>query len=475
MRRTKRTPAVLALAVPLLAVGCAAPPTDDGVVASTSEALNGTLVNKGPLTRKSLSNTSSEADRRKDTDGYYNNIGVSADGSKRDGTIASTLGTLKAFIGFYFTNGGTTRTAVYYNRADLGIGREMNCNDSLVNSGQIACYVRNYAAGDDGSEFTFGGSSNVAFDNLNAGHAFATVAMVFRSAPKTNKVFFVVYDSGGNLVTFPPSGNLSNFAALDRFGISFANAFAQNGNQNPDPTVFGTPGVNLNDHIPSNCLNCHGGFYTSNAQTKTYTVSSTFFLPFDLDQFEYQDTPGRTRNDQLDAFRTLNEMVRKVAALMGPDPAANNIAVGVNIVQQLDGWYHNTAKQTDRTEVFEHQFDSDFVPTAWNVNANTVDVYRKVVRGMCRNCHIAQIGQGNFSLPGHLVGFGAVVPDICSFQMPHALQTVRQFWLSDAPQSLESYFRSVNATTQANALHNCGPGGVVTLDPPQIEASSTAL
>src|SRR5205814_455574 len=140
-----------------------------------------------------------------------------------------------------------------------------------------------YAAGD--GEFTFGLSSNIAFSNMKAQTPFATVAMVYRNRGQVrNKVFFVVYDK---------DGNLQNFAALDRHGFLFNQAHDEekkkhNPPHNP-PGEFGKPGAGVNLPIPSNCISCYGGFRYFDIP---HAGENVLFLPFDLDQFDYEDVPG---------------------------------------------------------------------------------------------------------------------------------------------------------------------------------------
>src|SRR5437868_221355 len=184
----------------VVAVGCSGAVSDDGEsIGRVEEGLNGALSANCNLTRKTFSEPS-ELLRQQDTIQYYNRVFVSEDGFG-GGAISSALPTLNAFIAHYGFEGAETK-AFYYNRGDLGIGREMHCVDRInAADQQVACYVKNFAAGDDGSEFTFGLSSDIAFKNLAAGHAFATVAMVYRNlAQPENKVFFVVYIAVGNLL-----------------------------------------------------------------------------------------------------------------------------------------------------------------------------------------------------------------------------------------------------------------------------------
>jgi hypothetical protein len=461
-----RTLQVIALVS--VAAGCAVPgdPDGDESVELSDQALNGILIKgAGPLTITSLQNGGIERSLEFDTAAYYARVGVAADGGDggkdRDGkgkdTIATRLKNLDSFKTFYGFNRETKAT--YYNRGDLGIGREMHCTDrvNVANDGQVACYVKNFFAGDANTEFAFGLSSNIAFANMNAGAAFATVAMVFRkNASPEDQVFFVVYGADEKLASAPA-------APLDRHGLNFNKEFvrlAQQGDKNPrpDPTVFGTPGTNFNNHIPSNCLSCHGGSYTSDFDGNNIVLRATF-LPFDLDQFDYQDAPKQTRDEQLDSFKRLNQMVRDVALNTGRS----------SMVAQIDGWYNNPQKQ----------FDSTYVPPGWRGSAAAKNIYRSVVRPYCRNCHTAV--SRHFDTETEFLSrsrFSA--PYICANVMPHALQTIRGFWQSNAPAELEAYFRlrhavGVDGVSAADLLHDCRPGDVVTLDPQLIGASAVPM
>jgi hypothetical protein len=62
------------------------------------------------------------------------------------------------------------------------------------------------------------------------------------------------------------------------------------------------------------------------------------------------------------------------------------------------------------------------------------------------------------------------VSDLCQAKMPHSLQSLREFWQSSAPIDLENYLRASGKVNEANALHGCGPGNLVTLDPPSISS-----
>ena len=414
-----------------LVTGCSSSSLDgDGAIRSSHQELDSsktTNLTKGGQDAN-LKATSDEAVRQAETrDGYY--------------SWAGGLTTLDLFRSI-FTFDANEVTATYYNRGDLGIGREMHCVDV---PGTIACYVRNFAAGDDGSEFTFGMSPDIAFKNTNAGHAFATVAMIFQDTPDpTTKMRFLVYNAAGDA--------LLNAAALDRVGIIYNNAFSSGASL----VGLGTPGQNFNNHIPSNCATCHGGSYDS----INHTVSGSFFLPFDLDQFEYENVVGHRLIDQQDQFRQLNAIVRKVAILANP-------TVGGSIVNQIDGWYGG--------DLTSGTFDSNYVPTGWRSSQAAIDAYQGVVRASCRNCHLTNRASIlRFDDEAGTTGFRVLAvtaaEDIRDFVMPHSLQSLRTFWQSPQPAALEKYFISVGETLAATTLHNSGPGNVATLDPHQISA-----
>ena len=419
----------------VIALAACSPEDDQSEsLGETSEALNGDLSSQGFLTRKSNGILPlNEPARRADTDSYYDTVGTDRFGGSAP-SIRSSIGTLEDFQTRYEFTSGSEFTASYYNRGDLGLGREMHCK--VTSESEAACYVTNFAAGSDGSEFTFGLSRDIAFDNMDAENAVATVAMVYRPLATGNLVIFAVYDA---------SGDLTNTAPLDRHGLNFFNAFAANGNS--DPGTAGTPGVEFNNHIPSNCLNCHGGTYSPGAAPQ---VANAYFLPFDLDQFEFQDVPGKTLDAQQDQFRNLNQLVRGVA---GQGGITNH-----PIYAQIQGWYGNTNLGS-----LSGNFRPEFVPDGWDDTSEDIVAYRSVVRPSCRACHMA-----SQSFPFNTAAsFPAALASnlLESNSMPHALQTQREFWQSGQPVALETWFTQKGETEAANTLRAAGPKNIVTLDP----------
>jgi hypothetical protein len=420
-------------------------------VGEIDQAVNGAVNGAGFLTFRNFASASENA-RRVDTTAYYNTTGTNADGTGQSITVA--LGNLNAFKTKYFT-GFTDVSVKYYNRGDLGLGREMHCVDRTSGDGQIACYVTNFVAAPlesngDFSEFSFGMSPNIAFDNMLATQPrpVATVAMVFRPSPATGKdqIIFMVYDA---------AGGLTNTAPLDRHGLRYSNEFKTN--PNPDPEKFGTPGVHFNNHIPSNCLNCHGGSYDPSLSPK---VTSAFFLPFDLDQFEYKNASGLRRSDQLTPFRNLNQLVRRVAF----KSTGNNIHNPV--VEQIDGWHGNLVA---RSQTLTSNFNSNYVPEGWAGNSADTLAYRTVVRPACRGCHMAvnkgAIAQFHFNTAADFQFYSGIAAQrIKDHVMPHALQTQRDFFQSSPNLALIKYWEQVNPSA-ASTLKGARGNNIITLDP----------
>jgi hypothetical protein len=86
-----------------------------------------------------------------------------------------------------------------------------------------------------------------------------------------------------------------------------------------------------NDSVPTNCLACHGIDSAYNP-VLNQVLSNAEFLPFDVFSFKFKDQAGWRRDDQQDAFRRLNAMVKLASAtpataalidgMYAPDPVA---------------------------------------------------------------------------------------------------------------------------------------------------------
>ncbi len=192
--------------------------------------------------------------------------------------------------------------AKYYNKGDLGIGREMHCR--ARGAGRVSCYVTNYGDPTDG----LADASSATTDTINGVNHFATVAMDYYPGPATNQVRFYTYNGADNIVTA---------AELDSEGAK------------------PTPGL---------CLSCHGGSYNA----ATNSVTGAKFLPFDLDAFSYSGSAPWRKSDQQESFRRLNALIKTA------NPGASSTTL-------IDGWYASTGgvSTVGATQ------DSDWVPPAW--------------------------------------------------------------------------------------------------------------
>src|SRR5690606_29820171 len=216
-------------------------------------------------------------------------------------------------------------SATYFNRGDLGIGREMHCTRFAAEGGAgLACLVANYGE--------LGGSEALAIEETVDGAesgahlgSFATVAMVYTppiSAP--NAVQFLVYG--------PDGGALVSEAPLD------------------------TREDNVS--IPNNCLNCHGS--NSSYDAASNRVIGARFLPFDTAAFSYADLPGFRLAEQQEAFRRLNQMVAEAGASAG-------------VRELVDGMYGGSVVTVGVPQ------DAAFVPPAWSASAEQSATYRHAV------------------------------------------------------------------------------------------------
>lgn len=330
------------------------------------------------------------------------------------GDARATLG------GFWSTNGfdGNGNAvdqaeAEFINFNDLGFGRDMHCRRG-PDPGDVACYVTNYGVGDQAP-----GNFDLAQlgDQSLAG---ATVAMEYSDGPGGPPKIVKFYAYAGGLAD---SERVAS-ADLDGAGQKF---------------------------LPNLCLNCHGGTYqpaNPNNPTVPELDMGSSFREFDI--YSYRDgTLGDKPNTlasgltailaQEADFLELNEHVVDSA----PEPA----------ISALVGQFYNGNGTLP--------FDQDAVPPAWNLDASTADLYRKVVAKACRTCHLAQpnVDQNSMAWATYeqfrnyrtTIGFAVCFGDPVSptFEedkrfryMPHANVTFKNFWLdADAHTTLGNFTR----------------------------------
>jgi hypothetical protein len=296
---------------------------------------------------------------------------------------------------------GETR-AIYYNQADLGFGRDMHCRAFPSNFGLgVACYVRNYGNVAGSGAFPANPTQALELAGAGVGH-FATVAMVYRPPNGPNAVQFMVYG---------PDDQLTLQAPLDSTGE--------------------------HKSIPNNCLSCHGIDATVTTSTFSASVSDKArFLPFDPFNFKFKSQGPFTLENQQDEFESLNALV----ALTPPTPAMTEFLKG------LYGGVMPGAAGASPTD--------SFVPVGWSAKADR-SLYLGVTKPFCRGCHLSSLKASlDFREASDFTQNIATVA--CGpnrnppHDMPHAEQTLRNFWASGARAYLSQRF-------QLAAGNDCSP------------------
>lgn len=298
-----------------------------------------------------------------------------------------------------YVNGEVEST--YYNKGDLGIGRNMHCRRFATVSSNpfgfkkkgLACYVKNYAKTFNGevSGVFFGEDEEFVLNQTIAqttNNHFATVAMV--QLDGSTSTDFIVYDQ---------AGNLQPFARLDGLGHNAA--------------------------VPTNCQSCHGGNY-SGTTTAGGLATGARFLPFDSDErvLEFSTTnPAFTKAAQATSIRDLNMMIYNFPQ--------TTLAVKKQITLMYGGNENAAAPGLAYTD--------GHVPTTWQNNAQSEKLYREVVHPYCIGCHLSYPNPTSpannpfASYSAFLNDAGTVLYDICTaHRMPNAQQTATLFWKSPA-------------------------------------------
>lgn len=177
-------------------------------------------------------------------------------------------------------------------------------------------------------------------------------------------VKFYVYDQNGNLLPL---------VALDGEGHKF---------------------------VPHVCLACHGGQYNA----ADHGVYGSSFLPFDVFNFLYHDSPGFRLADQQDQFRELNRLVKRT------NPSGQNPHRPISTM--VDVMYHGQVEQSGAAP-------TPPVPPGWRGHE---DLYLGFVGRFCRLCHMAQKEGIDFESYDNFKSKAlSVAYDLCQGgTMPHA-------------------------------------------------------
>lgn len=331
----------------------------------------------------------------------------------------------------------TTETrAIYYNRGDLGIGRDMHCRKHTPRGKPtvVACYVTNYGrSGGMGFPPDFGAYTMTEQEVLDqtiesvgytdAGDPLpstrlqpvATVAMVYDpSFPPENQVQFMVYDR---------LGKLDPYAALDSHGVTSYEA-------------KGTA-TKSNITVPDNCLACHGisSVYTrADVNTAPGIVDATF-LPFDEESMVFAAGHSSWQKSlMVPRLKELNKLV------WDTNPTAG-------VIELLQGMYDNVNGPHDGSATFH----PEYVPAGWDTTDTAKRVYTEVVKPYCRTCHVSALPASGLDFASFydFAGVPGIEDVVCTGlgPMPNAEQTQTLFWESPARAYLSNALGFSSACT----------------------------
>jgi hypothetical protein len=339
--------------------------------------------------------------------GYYNKIDPQ--------NLRATLGEFWTANGFDASGTAPDDAATaFINFNELGFGRDMHCHKDSI-SQNVACYVTNYGKSDQAP------GNFVLAQLADKSEAGSTLAMEYSPGPAGTKIVKFYAFGGGE------PGSLRVLSVdLDGAGEKF---------------------------VPSLCLNCHGGLYAPvnpNGPTDGEVDMGSSFR--ELDIYGYRDGTAGDRANSLASglqgilehekeFMKLNLKVRDTA----PKPAISDL---------IKIWYHGNDTIP---------FVQNAVPSGWQTDASTQNLYLKVVAKSCRTCHIALEGDlpeakvwatyeqfKTYRLNGFLsfaVCYGDPSMGVVEFAdakrnryMPHAHKAFKNFWLDrDAYSTLGNY------------------------------------
>lgn len=292
---------------------------------------------------------------------------------------------------------------VYYNKNELGLGRELGCSAFLDRGAWgSACYVTNYGFRFNDRE----ASTRAAQEQLKPRN---TVCILYQpSLPDEKKVQFFVFD--GN-------GDRQQWAQLDAMG------------PRPHPEV---------------CTNCHGGSYDN----ESHLVVGARFLPLDPDLVSFGTTPY-DRASQENAVHAVNALTYDTTVLVDTNHDGlfdTSTTLGASDAQRL-----SPEQGADIAAMYSVVGEQDIhslratarsvrPPQGWtsadpSQNQRLADLYTKVVRPYCVTCHNA-VGPGlrsNFRTSDALTN-GFLSSAMCTsgqYGMPNAQATMAQLWAHD--------------------------------------------
>jgi hypothetical protein len=389
-------------------------------------------------------------DDRKTGCEYYKSVGAVENCDDVGNYIGATL-TFDAWRRAAQIDGSSSKevSAVFVNKTDLNLTRDHHS----VQIQNTAAYVCNHSgpAPDPNTDPTGLFPSSFAID--------AAIDAVLRVN-----------------ASHPQGRNLIACVAMDRMPITSVTGQSISGPNDEFVRflIFGPngdllPSVNLDGNgekfVSGTCVVCHGGSARGTRDRGSY------FLPYDVDNFEFHSQHPLTKVDQQAATYMLNLYAKQVndeIAGTGSDQAKafDNL---------FNGWYTHPPMFNSKTW---------FPPTVYNTSESQ-SFYLNVVAPSCRTCHVAFNGINweltdpvknslvrNYvcgeALAAYIASAGSMVDpegSADSYVMPNSMVTFNRFWLSDRPsvvgqppgisqpQVFMNHYNSLNPLNPALSCH----------------------
>ena len=272
---------------------------------------------------------------------YYQSIGA-VDGCDVQGNLQNpiTLDDWQRQHKFKpYDSGNVEASATYINRMDLNLVRRMRATQTAPDN--IAFVVCNHPGPDGASQAEV---DQVIETGLADQKRVACVAMEWSTSPGVN---------GGlpftKFLTFGPDGGLLASINLDGRGEKF---------------------------MPGACVACHAGTQYNGGFSERGTPSPFLgagFLPFDTGNYLFGSGDGLTEAAQSQSLRDLNMLVK----------ATDQYSTNPSTTRLIDGWYAGGATTLNKQYVPQPWLDAEAA------NPGASKLYREVVGGVCRTCHVA--------------------------------------------------------------------------------------
>jgi len=270
---------------------------------------------------------------------------------------------------------------VYYNRTELGLGRELGC---VNGSNGIACYVSNY--GDHFDSVADWRNPDQEPDDGSRGGLHDAMFGAYGDGLKRKNTVVISYQ--------PAREN----AADDGSAVQFA-AFGGDGSR-LDKAQLDTMGARP---IPQICMSCHGGVWDADSRAKNGTGSVNGiaryarFLPMITSTVTFSTWSPYTLPEQEEQIRVVNELAYKARGnyISNGTPTYGGSLTSRQI--DLMGWLYSAspgATPMQGTLAFSslvpYGVKRQYAEFAWPGNWSTQkDAYNNIALPYCDTCHMA--------------------------------------------------------------------------------------